>query len=74
MTYLLIQRYNEEWTRWVIADHLEKFLAILKYMNSSCSPEWYKNGFLVVLVEENTVTSIPAVRFLRDHDLLEDVQ
>lgn len=74
MTYLLIQRYNKQWTRWVIADRLDKFIDILKYMNSSCSSEWYKNGFLVVQVEENTVTSIPAARFLIDHGLLEGAQ
>lgn len=75
MMYQLIQRVKKEdgthWAHWTEPMHAIGFNAAMEYFHKNMVPEWYKNSFLIVVIDENSLSLVSPEKWLRENGFID---
>ena len=75
MLYQLIQRVKKEdgthWAHWTVPMDARSFKDAMEYFQEGMVPEWYKNSFLIVVIDENSLSLVSPEKWLRENSFID---
>ena len=75
MMYQLIQRVKKEdgthWAHWTVPMDARSFKDAMEYFQKGMVPEWHKNSFLIVVIDENSLSLVSPEKWLRENGFID---
>lgn len=75
MLYQLIQRVKEDgahwWVKWTDLMDAGSFNEAMEHFHHGMVPEWYKKDFLILSIDENSLSLVSPEKWLRENGFID---